>query len=114
MKRAIIIGAVFAMLACGRGYSDGERAGTVFKFSNKGVFMKSWEGGMNLGGALEGQHGAVPNVWTFTVTDPLVVPQIQQALESGEPIRLKYVEWFKAGCSMDTDYEVTAVIPTKK
>jgi len=63
MKYAWIL--ALLLTACGRGYSEGERSGVIFKFSSKGLIWKSWEGEMNLGG----MRGAVTNTWKFTLKD---------------------------------------------
>jgi hypothetical protein len=112
MKRtiamAVLCGATLG--ACGRGYSDGERVGTIYKFSRKGLFWKSWEGEMNLGGVRKSDDGAVANVWAFTVTDPTLVPFIESALALGQPTRIKYTQWMLSPCSMGSSYEVTGVL----
>src|SRR4029077_20904286 len=49
-------------------YSQGERAGFVQKFSQKGWVCKTWEGEM----AQTTQPGVPPLIWDFTVkSDPL-------------------------------------------
>lgn len=98
-----------AISACGRGYSEGDRAGVVSKLSNKGLIYKSWEGQLNLGGTTNTTDGIVASTWEFTVVDPTLVPKIQEAMSSGKRVNLHYVQWIQQGCSMDTDYEVTGV-----
>lgn len=98
-------------IGCGRGYSEGERTGVVVKFSNKGVFCKTWEGTMNLGGMATNSDGAVvPNVWNFTVTDESLVSAVQAAQRSGGRVTIKYSQWLVAPlCAMDSDYEAVGV-----
>lgn len=38
-------------------YSDGERTGDIYKFSEKGIIWKSWEGVMYLGGLTSNANG---------------------------------------------------------
>jgi len=101
------------LTACGRGYSEGERSGIVFKFSNKGLIWKSWEGEMNLGGVRAAENGAVANTWKFTLKDDRLLTQIQNAIETGDAVRLRYVQWTVAPLDMESDYEIVAVLPRK-
>ena len=52
MKRLLLLSLVaimaFGTMSCRQNYSNGERIGFVTKFSEKGVFWKSWEGELNL------------------------------------------------------------------
>jgi hypothetical protein len=106
----ISLAVILAGIACGRGYSDGERAGTISKLSYKGVAWKSWEGEMVLGGMVTDAEGhASANIWKFTVLDTRLVPAIQAAASSGRRVTVQYVQWLASPCSMDSDYEATAV-----
>jgi hypothetical protein len=102
------------LTGCGEGYdySNGERAGTVIKFSNKGLFCKTWEGTMNLGGMSQNDKGeVVPNTWDFTVRDdsPLIKP-IKDALSSGQRTKVTYNQRaIVSPCQTDSGYFVTAV-----
>lgn len=97
--------------ACGRGYSEGERTGTVYKLSRKGLVFKSWEGEMLLGGARQTDQGAVANVWAFTIVDPRLVKVVSEAQDSGAPMTAHYIQWFNSGPSMESDYELTTIAP---
>ena len=46
-----ILAAVFVpiVLKISADYSEGERVGTLIKFSKKGLYCKTWEGSLNLG-----------------------------------------------------------------
>lgn len=103
------LSALVAISACGRGYSEGDRAGVVSKLSNKGLVYKSWEGQLNLGGTTNSTDGIVASTWEFTVVDPTLVPKIQEAMNSGKRVNLHYSQWLASGCTMDTQYEVTGV-----
>ena len=41
------------------GYSEGQRTGDIYKFSEKGIFWKSYEGEMYLGGMTTGANGSL-------------------------------------------------------
>lgn len=52
MKRLLLFLLVaimaFGTMSCSQNYSNGERIGFITKFSEKGVWWKSWEGELNL------------------------------------------------------------------
>lgn len=65
-------------------YSDGTKSGNISKFTKKGFFYKTWEGEMNLGGMVSnGDGGMVANIWYFSVTNPVLIEQIQTSMELG-------------------------------
>lgn len=116
---ALILGAIGGCVkcatgGCGDGYSEGERVGSVYKFSRKGISFKSWEGELNLGGMTTDANGhMVMNTWDFTVTRPEVVPEVQKALESGHRVKLHYRQWWSSPWSMDSSYDVDGVVETQ-
>lgn len=90
---ASIIASAFAIGGCT--YSDGSRAGVITKFSHKGLFCKSWEGELVMGGFraqgdAKGFNTSIPNVFQFSVTDPKIVPLVQAKLDTGERAVLHY------------------------
>ena len=92
---------------CAEGYSDGERAGVVWKFSRKGWFLKSWEGELNM----VVLPGALPEKFFFTTWDDAVAAAINRNV--GRRVALRYEE--KVGlpgrCFGDTRFYVTKVSP---
>lgn len=95
---------------CGSGYSDGERAATVVKFSRKGILWKSWEGEANLDRMVRGGEGAlVVDVFRFSVVDPAVVAKVTAALERGRPARLIYRQWLVHPITQSSIYDVVDV-----
>jgi hypothetical protein len=101
-------------------YSDGERTGVITKFSHKGIFWKTWEGEMYLGGVKQttnsdGQSAMVANIWEFSITDPELIEQVKQAQRDGERHTLHYKQvgnpkpW-----NGSTGYFVTKVVQTPK
>lgn len=111
MKRWLMLLGLLTCFACGRGYSEGSRTGTLYKISHKGMVWKSWEGELNLGGLRPSDHGAIANTWNFTVVDPHVAASAEKL--EGKLVRVQYVQWIQSGCSMDTDYEVTGITEVK-
>jgi hypothetical protein len=100
-------------------YSDGQRVGTIIKFSKKGVFCKTWEGEMLLGGlkrqsstdsAGNTNTSMVANVWRFTVEDERLVEPVQAALESGRPVTMGYRQELATFCRSESgDYFATSI-----
>ena len=110
MKKAILIAMFLFCSACGRGFSEGDRAGFVVKLSYKGFLFKTWEGSMHLAGNNSGGGGSGSDVWDFSVIDSAVVSDIQKAVENGDRVSLHYVQWVMANpLKTDTDYEVVGV-----
>lgn len=68
-------------------YSEGERTGVITKFSHKGLMMKTWEGELNVGGI---DQGGVPTMWQFSVNDPEIVQDLQNAQRKGGRWTLSY------------------------
>ena len=55
-------------------YADGERAGWVQKFSNKGWVCKTWEGEMTM----VSLPGSTPEKFEFTVMDDRVADEVSR------------------------------------
>lgn len=108
MKQFAIIGLCLTLVGCGE-YSDGDRTGTIQKFSRKGLFSKTWEGEMMLGGLVKKSSTSsdsdgnthttssmVANVWQFTVEDPALIEQVKKAMEDGGGVRAHYRQEYLA------------------
>lgn len=93
-------------------YSDGERAGVVYKISKKGFVFKTWEGELNVAGIGTDSNGVVvPARWEFSVVNDGIAKQIQEAANSGKRVVLKYNEyWNQPRWKGDTGYEITEVV----
>lgn len=103
-------------------YSNGEWTGTVVKLSRKGMFFKSWEGQIVLGGmrAQETEHfnskgeysgsttSSVNNAFEFNV-DPDSVEKVKAAMTSGQPVTLIYREWGVGPINIENDHVVVGV-----
>lgn len=92
-------------------YSEGDRAGVVSKFSEKGFVLKTHEGELNVGA--QGEVGNMAqNLWQFSVAnnDPEIIKKLSDSMLSGKRVRLhyeqKYMKYFWLG---DTEYYVTKV-----
>jgi hypothetical protein len=88
--------------------SEGERVGTISKFSEKGIFVSTWEGDAILGGV--GASGNSENTWKFTVEDSAVAERVKKFHKTGKLVVLKYrQEMFVAPWRGDTHYFVEGV-----
>lgn len=104
----LLVGNTGCIGGCGT-YSEGDRTGTVSKFSKRGLVWDSWEGEMVLGGVRAGENGAaVANVWKFHVPNRLA-PQFTKAVESGQRVTLHYRQWVVSPIDQDSDYDVTRI-----
>jgi hypothetical protein len=109
-----LLGALFTLLLLGAGwlyfawnwsYSQGERAGWVQKFSEKGWLCKTWEGEV----ALVSMPGAIPEKFEFTVMNDEVAKEINRFI--GRRVSMHYEQ--KVGlpttCFGETRHYVTRV-----
>ena len=86
-------------------YADGERAGWVQKFSNKGWLCKTWEGEMTM----VSLPGSTPEKFYFTVMDDKVADEVSKAI--GKRVALHYEQkvGIPTSCFGETRYYVTDV-----
>ncbi|HXA00874.1 MAG TPA: hypothetical protein VNW99_02740 [Cytophagaceae bacterium] len=107
MKKLIIFVIAFLVIVLGvvtylffGNYSEGYRAGTMVKFSQKGYLFKTYEGELNLGMILNDQSQHTPteinNIWSFSVSGgkDSTIKTINEALLSGKRVKLHYREKF--------------------
>jgi hypothetical protein len=102
---------IFLYLSTKVSYSEGDRAGVVSKFSEKGFVLKTHEGELNVGA--QGDVGNLSiNLWSFSVAnnDPEIIKKLSDSMLSGKRVRLhyeqKYMKYFWLG---DTENYVTKV-----
>ena len=81
-------------------YSEGERAGVLQKFSKRGWICKTYEGEL----AMYVVGGVAPQIWHFSVRDPVVAEQLHKAV--GQQMRIHYTEHrgLPTNCFGETDY----------
>lgn len=104
----VVFGILYALT--GWSYSDGERAGTVSKFSRRGFIFKTYEGVLNVGG-FSGETGSLtPQYFDFSVDNDAVAKQITQAVKTGQRVTLHYEEKIiKFPWNGETKYYITGV-----
>ncbi|MBP6410466.1 MAG: hypothetical protein KA313_05155 [Pseudarcicella sp.] len=107
----ISLGLVLTFLLTKFNYSEGDRAGTVSKFSTKGYVFKTHEGDLNVGAM--GEVGNVStNIWSFTVEDgnKEIIKKIGDAMVSGKRVKLhykqRYLKFFWMG---ETEYFISSI-----
>ena len=107
----VIILIIINFTGFGGGYSEGERTGTLTKFSKKGLIFKTWEGQMNLGGMVpDSENHMIPNIFRFSVTDDKVAKNILESMRAGKKVSLKYTQWIISPKPiMGTDYDVISI-----
>jgi hypothetical protein len=96
---------LYTLLMLWWSYSDGERAGVLQKFSQRGWVCKTYEGEL----AMYVVAGVAPQIWSFSVRDESVVEALNKAV--GQHVRLHYAEHrgLPTDCFGETDYFVDRV-----
>jgi hypothetical protein len=104
----LVLGVLY--LLTGWSFSDGERAGTVSKFSRRGYIFKTYEGVLNVGG-FSGETGSLtPQFFDFSVKDDAVAKRITEAVKTGQRVTLHYEEKIlRLPWNGDTKYYITSV-----
>jgi hypothetical protein len=97
---ALILIGLYTLFMLWWSYSEGERAGVLQKFSKRGWVCKTYEGEL----ALYVVGGIAPQIWHFSVRDPLVAAQLHTAV--GQQVRIHYAEHrgLPTTCFGETDY----------
>ena len=100
-----VLFALWSWIALNYGYSKGERAGYVQKFSDKGWVCKTWEGELSMVTV----PGAAQERWAFSVRNDSVATLIRQSM--GNKVALAYEEHrgVPTSCFGETQYFVTGV-----
>ena len=98
----LALAVLYTMFMLWWSYSDGERAGVLQKFSQRGWVCKTHEGEL----ALYVVAGVAPQIWNFSVRDAAVAEELGKAV--GQSVRLHYREHrgLPTSCFGETDYFV--------
>lgn len=97
---ALILIGLYTMFMLWWSYSEGERAGVLQKFSKRGWICKTYEGEV----AQYIVGGVAPQIWYFSVRDPVLAEQLHKAV--GQQVRMHYKEHrgLPTTCFGETDY----------
>ena len=96
---------LYFWIALSWSYSEGERAGWVQKFSNKGWICKTWEGEL----ALVSMPGAAPEKFEFSVHDEAVAARITAAMGQRVALHYEQKKGLPGSCFGDTRYFITDI-----
>ena len=99
------IGAAYLLVAFNYSYSDGNRAGYIQKFSNKGWICKTHEGEL----AMTTVPGVAPVLWNFSVWDEKLASQLSQAMGKRLVLHYKEYRYLPTTCFGETAYFVDRV-----
>jgi hypothetical protein len=101
----ILAVALYTVVALSWSYSEGERAGTLQKFSRKGWICKTWEGELMQPTA----PGVAPTIWNFSVREDSVARAVNTGL--GKRVVLRYEEHrgVPTTCFGETTYFVRGI-----
>jgi hypothetical protein len=101
----VALAAAYTWLVLSWGYSSGERAGYVQKFSQKGWLCKTWEGEL----AIVAIPGSMPEIFKFTVRDDKVAAEINTVM--GKRVAISYDQHLgiPSTCFGETGYFVSKV-----
>lgn len=100
----LLVFTLYTFLVLNWSYSEGDRSGSLYKFSHKGWLCKTWEGELNIT-----PTAAAPTIWLFSVRDEAIAKQINETL--GGRVVLHYNEHIgvPSSCFGDTRYFVDGV-----
>ena len=93
---SLVLGLLFGLFLYFASYSEGFRAGTVYKLSNKGILFKTYEGEMNLGNYVndDTKENLNTKIWKFSIEgdQKKVMSQLENAVLKGTRVKLFYKE----------------------
>jgi len=103
----ILVVTLWTWVALSWSYSEGERAGTLQKFSQKGWICKTWEGELQISTI----PGSAPILWEFSVRDQATALSLEEAVSHNGRVVLTYEEHrgVPSNCFGETPYFVTGV-----
>lgn len=96
-----------------RNYSEGARAGTIQKFSKKGIFWKTYEGDLYMGMTTGEENTIVANIFHFSLpenADKSLVKKLEYANTKGDRVKVKYDQWIISPSSQgSSSYIISSV-----
>lgn len=94
---ALVFACLLGVVGCQtKVMQQGTKVGTVIKLSQHGFLdsCKTWEGELLRGGMQGGSGGFSTTPLHFTVNDPALLKQVQQALDEQYEVEVTYTEYF--------------------
>ncbi len=96
---------VYTVIVVNWAYSDGNRAGTLQKFSRKGWLCKTWEGELMQPTA----PGVAPTIWYFTVRDEETARRVESGIGARVVIHYQEHRGLPTSCFGDTRFWVDRI-----
>jgi hypothetical protein len=111
---ALVVGVLVLVYFYMASYSEGFRAGVVYKLSQKGIIFKTYEGEMNTGNYVTdgGAENLSTKIWSFSVDGDQteVISKLENAVLEGSRVKLFYKErYLKFPWRGDTKYFIFKV-----
>jgi hypothetical protein len=103
----VLLFVAWMVIALNWSYSNGERAGYIQKFSQKGWVCKTWEGDM----AMSTIPGSMPEHFAFTVRSDSIAREITKMMGSRVALTYEQHRGVPGSCFGETQYYVTGVKP---
>lgn len=99
------------MVAPGIPYGEGQRIGKLYKVSEKGLLFKTYEGELSLELMTANSNGNMVNkIFNFSVVDPTMALQLEEAVKRPESVTLLYEEFLLRGYKYgNTRYTIVGV-----
>lgn len=112
-----VIGVLVVIFLYFASYSEGRRAGVVYKLSQKGFVFKTYEGEMNTGNYVTDSpnENLSTKIWNFSVDadQTEVISQLESSVLKGSRVKLFYKErYLKLPWRGDTKYFIFKVEST--
>ena len=106
----------------GYGYSNGERTGDIYKFSEKGLIWKSWEGEMYLGGMVSQGGNLQMEKFYFSIPQrdenqkKDIIKKIRECSQKRKEMTctIEYKQWLVGPIYQSSRYTVVGVKQTSK
>jgi len=102
---AAFVGAAFFIFVMNYSYSEGERAGYLQKFSQKGWLCKSYEGEI----AMTTVPGVAPVLWDFSVWDEQVATQFRGVMGKKVVVHYREYRYLPTNCFGETGYFIDRI-----
>src|SRR4051812_22186438 len=103
----VLLFSAWALIALKWHYSEGDRAGYIQKFSQKGWVCKTWEGDL----AMSTIPGSMPEHFAFTVRSDSVAREVSRLMGSRVSLHYQEHRGVPGSCFGETQYYVTGVKP---